>query len=231
MNPIEIIGGSAGAAGGMGAGGMGLVGSLIGGGFSYAGGRASRRAAADQAGLQRLWEGQMMAVMHQTEMQDLVAAGLNPILTATGGSGNSWHSVPPPPTPDIMTPAVSSAAGAGRAVTDAAQTVALTKNVKADTAKKQGETHLNSQMENQSMSQVTRNVAETEKLRADKANVEIQGRILKEQLQQSQSATSAARTEKSIDDSTAGQVMRWINRFSRSIQGAGSSARSVRDAF
>lgn len=42
---------------------------------------------AHQAELQRAWSERLANTAHQREMKDLIAAGLNPVLTATGGAG------------------------------------------------------------------------------------------------------------------------------------------------
>lgn len=49
-----------------------------------------------QKGAQQ-WQKKLMTKAHQWEMSDLIAAGLNPILTATGGSPGSYSSPTPGP--------------------------------------------------------------------------------------------------------------------------------------
>ena len=50
---------------------------------------------------QRSWQEDMSNTAHQREVEDLRAAGLNPILSATGGSGASTPSWQLPAIPDL----------------------------------------------------------------------------------------------------------------------------------
>lgn len=55
--------------------------------FTAAGNSRQRKWAAAQAAAQRQWQEEMASTAHQREVADLRKAGLNPILSATGGSG------------------------------------------------------------------------------------------------------------------------------------------------
>lgn len=88
---------------------------LITGGASLLGGLMQNRASAKQAEAQMDFQERMSSTAHQREVADLRAAGLNPILSATGGAGASSPGGAMAPVVNVLGPAVSSAVDTYRA--------------------------------------------------------------------------------------------------------------------
>ncbi len=90
----------------------GILPSIIGGALSLKGGRERNVAASAQAQRQMDFQERMSNTAHQREVADLRKAGLNPILSGTGGPGASSPGGAQAPVQDVITPAVSSALAA-----------------------------------------------------------------------------------------------------------------------
>ncbi len=82
---------------------------LASGALSWFGGRRRNIASAREAQRNRDFMERMSSTAHQREVRDLRAAGLNPILSATGGRGASSPGGAVAPYQDEVTPAISSA--------------------------------------------------------------------------------------------------------------------------
>lgn len=107
--------------------------SLLGGLFGSSSAKKANKAAAAEAQANRDFQERMAKNAHQYEVADLKAAGLNPILSATGGAGAA--------TPGgSMAPVQNEADSASRsssAASAAALATAQLQNTKADTALKE----------------------------------------------------------------------------------------------
>lgn len=76
--------------------------SIIGGLGKSSSSKKAMQSWLTQFNLQKEWEKEKMKSAHQWEVQDLIAAGLNPVLSA-GGSGAMNASAPNPSLPDYST--------------------------------------------------------------------------------------------------------------------------------
>ncbi len=94
----------------------GVLAAAVGGLLSVKGGRERNLAASAQAQRQMDFQERMSSTAHQREVKDLRAAGLNPILSGTGGAGSSSPGGAQASVQDVLTPGISTALDARRMV-------------------------------------------------------------------------------------------------------------------
>lgn len=200
-------------------------GGLAVGGASLLGGLYQNHSAELQAEWQRDWEKMMSDTAHRREVEDLKAAGLNPLLSVNKGA--STPSTGMAPVSDPVTPAINSALAARANRADVALKEASVENMKIQNEKLQEETAgqvFQNQMtllmqgkvpeEIQNLIQ-QRSYSETDQQRIRQLihNLLVEEGILKSSATVRSADAARARSEQAIDESSAGKIGRVIKRI------------------
>lgn len=190
------------------------VAPFVGDFLSYQGQRETNQSNAQMAAQQMDFQERMSSSAHQREVADLRAAGLNPILSGTGGAGASSP-------PGAMARMENPAEGLGDKLRASILQHAQVKNIKQDTQLKWREDQYKSQLWNQSQ-------AETglinQRLATEKANTEAAehtAAILSH-------SAKGAKLEGEIDETRYGALMRYIDRAIKGLTGSSQTIRNVK---
>lgn len=155
----------------------------------------ANNANAQMAADTRLWMEQMSNTAHQREVRDLKAAGLNPILSATGGSGAS---TPSGPTANFQAAKMEDAVGKGvSSARDAYQLALANKSTEADVAYKDASTVA-------ATAQAAQSVTTAKKMEEETKGISLQNAVTSTNMPAVKSEAALRQTTADYDKSAAG---------------------------
>jgi len=230
----------------------GWITAAIAGGAALLGGVMGNDANAKEASRNRAFQENAAKNRHQWEVDDLRAAGLNPILSGTGGSGSATNATSAATQQDAITPAVQSAMAARQQDEQLQLMKAQTEKTKQEekTTHEAEQTQRNQQAnlawdtalkerQIQQTEAATRNTDMATLRTAEEVRTESERaafvRAQAEEARQRAAYTShtarSAKVEADIDSHERGIQMKWLNRATDSAEGVSSAARGFINPF
>lgn len=186
---------------------LGFWGAVIGAGIAYLGARQNNRDNQASAQSQMAFQEEMANTQHQREVRDLRAAGLNPVLSGTGGMG----AAAPSGAGYVAQNELGAAASTGM---QAAQLKEQLMNIRQDTKVKE-------QTEKLLLEQTREAHENIYKRYWEATSNEYTAKILAEELK-------GKKLEGEIDTTKFGEIMRYLNRVIPGLNSGSSAYRNLR---
>jgi hypothetical protein len=159
------------------AAGIQAGGALLGGAMSNSGASAQNAANNRQRIQQMLFQYNMSSHAHRIEVNDLRKAGLNPILSGTGGQGAATPSGSSAKMENVKSAGVSSALDALNTLTQSVKTARETERIKADTENTKAQTLTQLEQPGLVRAQTGLTSQQTNSARATEANIKADTRL------------------------------------------------------